>query len=96
MWQGSGFNCPLSGNEILLSHNNFQGGTTRTCNNGDIIGRSVRMMDNYYTSQLAISYTIGLDGSTIECMRTGGTAATMTIGSSVLFTTTGSFFNNSY
>ena len=92
VWRGSAFDCPLSGNEILLSHNNFEDGTTRICNNGAIVGRSVRIMDNYYTSQLAVSFTTRLDGRTIECMRIGGTASAVTIGSSVLLTTTGLFF----
>ena len=91
VWQGSAFDCPLSGNEILLSHNNFEDETIRTCNDGAIVGRSVGIMDNYYTSQLAISFTTGLDGRTIECMRVGGTTSAMTIGSSMLLTTTGLF-----
>ena len=93
VWRGSAFNCPLSLNEILLSHSNFEDGTVRTCNNGAIAGHSVRVMDNFYTSQLVISFTSGLDGTTIECTHEDGSTAAMVIGSSMLLTTTGFFVN---
>ena len=90
LWRGSAFDCTLSGNEVLLSHNKFEGGTVRTCNDGAIIGRSVRVMDSYYTSQLAANFTTGLEGRTIECMHVRvGSASPVTIGSSTLLTTTG-------
>ena len=89
VWRGSAFNCPLSLNEILLSHSNFEDGTIRTCNNGAIAGRSVREMDNFYTSQLVVSLTRVLDGMTIECIHEDGSTTAMVIGSSTLSTTTG-------
>ena len=89
VWRGSAFNCPLSLNEILLSHSNFEDGTIRTCNNGAITGRSVGVMNNFYTSRLVISFTRELDGMTIECIHEDGSTTAMVIGSSMLSTTTG-------
>ena len=90
-WQGSAFDCSQSGNEILLSHNDFEGGTTRICNGGAIIGRSVRMMDNFYTSQLSVNFSTGLEGRNIQCMSIGGSRAAVIIGSTTLTNTTGLF-----
>ena len=88
-WQGSAFDCALYGNEVLLSHNDFEHGTIRTCNDGTIVGCSVRIMDNYYTSQLSINFTTVLDGRSIQCMSIGGSRAAVVVGSSTLLTTTG-------
>ena len=92
-WQGSAFDCSLSGNEILLSHIDFESGTTRTCNDGAIVGRSVRNMDNYYTSQLSVNFSSVLDGRSIQCMSVGGSRAAVVVGSSTLLTTRGLFLN---
>ena len=51
------------------------------------------VMDNYYTSQLAVNFTTGLDGRTIECAREGGSTTAMIIGSSELLTTTGRYIS---
>lgn len=90
IWKGSAFDCILSGNEILLLHINYIGGTVRTCNNGQIVGRSLGVTNNCYTSQLDVNITAEIEGGTVECVYESG-SATEVIGSSLLSLTTGSY-----
>ena len=58
VWKGTAFSvCDL--NEIINIAKHFryseEEGTTGTCNNGDITGRSMRIKGNLYVSQLKIS-----------------------------------------
>ena len=72
VWTGSAFNC--TGNNILLRHSQFMSphGVNGTCNNGMIIGYSLRMTDNCFISQLNVTVTPGLIGSTIQCIHNDG------------------------
>ena len=50
-----------------------QQGVNGTCNNGIIVGRSLRVTaDNCFTSQLNISVSSGLIGSTVQCTHNNG------------------------
>ena len=89
VWRGSAFDCQLSGNEILLLHSNFVGGTVRTCNNGKIVGRSLGVTNNCYASQLDVNITTEMEGRTVECVYESGSSAEVIIGSSLLSITTG-------
>lgn len=68
-WEGSAFDCPSSMNEIILRHSQYTRGTSDTCNNGEIVGKSVDVRGSSYTSQLIV--TVGRDLShnvTIQCI----------------------------
>ena len=70
LWEGTAFDCPENG--ILLRHNLFNstGGVTRICNRGAIVGRSVRVDNGCYTSQLNIRVTgdFALNNKSIRCV----------------------------
>ena len=68
VWNGAAFSgCPQ--NEILLQHHQFTqtGGPTGTCNNGAIVGQSLGVQGNNYTSQLNVTITPKTAGRTITC-----------------------------
>ena len=52
VWTGSIFNCPSSGNEILLRHSRFDDGVSGTCNDGAAVAYSTEITDNTHISQL--------------------------------------------
>ena len=73
VWSGSAFNC--TGNNILLRHSQFMSpyGVNGTCNNGKIVGYSLRVIaDNCFTSQLNVTVSLGLIGQTIQCAHNNG------------------------
>ena len=73
MWQGAQvFDCPDFSNEILLPHNNFGSLVVGECNAGSIVGRSLRVDGNSYTSQLSIEYSEHLSGKNITCAHDDG------------------------
>ena len=91
VWRGTVFNCPLSDHEIVLLHGRFESdtGTFKTCNNGAIVGRGLRVEDNSsYTSQLNVTVSPDMIGESIECSHDHG-GTTNVIGSSMLHTITG-------
>jgi hypothetical protein len=68
IWKGNA----LSGcqqNAILLQHHQFTptGGSAGTCNNGAIVGQSLGIQGNNYTSQLNVTITPETAGKTITC-----------------------------
>jgi hypothetical protein len=69
IWTGTAFSgCQQ--NEILLLHRQFTpigSGSTRTCNNGAIVGQSLGVLGNHYTSQLNVTITPETAGKTITC-----------------------------
>ena len=73
IWRGSAFDCLEISNEIVLCHSQFASGTSRSCNNGRIIGRSINTTPDSdgikYTSQLIIQLDVNgtLEGRTVEC-----------------------------
>ena len=66
IWRGSAFNCPAQLNRILLHHMSFNSGTMGLCNGGGIVGRSLGVSEDIYTSQLTVTVTPNLVGRTIE------------------------------
>lgn len=94
-WRGSAFNCPGNGNEILLRHSRFtmQGGDSGQCNNGNIMGRSLGVDDNCYTSQLSVTYSPALRGTSIMCVHNNGASqdAETVIGQSPIDIRTGTY-----
>ena len=69
LWSGTAFSCSNTRNEILLRHSRFsvEGGAFGDCTNGDLVGRSLSVQDNCYTSQLNVTVSLGLNGRTVEC-----------------------------
>ena len=69
-WSGTAFDCEHNLNEILLLHENFDdpGGTDGTCNNGQIVGRSVSVIENCYTSQVSVTTSAELNNKTVRCI----------------------------
>ena len=89
VWRGSAFDCQSSGNEIFLLHSDFMGSTVITCNDGQIVGRSLEVTNNCYASQLDVNITTEIVGRTVECVYESGSSAEVIIGSSLLSITTG-------
>ena len=75
VWGGSAFDCMSSSNVITLLHSRFNstGGTNGTCNNGTIVGKSIGVKNNHYTSRLYVRISSDLVGKDIECIRDNGT-----------------------
>lgn len=61
------------------------GGTSGSCNGGNIVGRSVGVAENgqSYTSLLNVTYNSALSGETIMCVHTTSTS-NMVIGRSTI------------
>jgi hypothetical protein len=58
--------------EFTLFHSLFSQGTAVTCNGGSIVGRSVGVEGNCYTSQLEIFVSANIIGTTIFCVYDNG------------------------
>ena len=68
-WTGSLFDC---GNGITLRHSRFESGTVGECNNGEVIARSIEVMDTVkgsrcYVSQLNFIASRDHNNETIMC-----------------------------
>ena len=85
IWTGSAFNCSNSNYMILLLHNRFSStkGDYGSCNNGDIVGRSLSAEGNNYTSQLNVTITPDTAGKTTECLYDDGLIATLVFTSQI-------------
>ena len=80
IWSGTDFSgCQQ--NEILLQHHQYTrpGGSTGTCNNGAIVGQSLGVQGNNYTSQLNVTITPETAGRTITCAYDALTGQDITI-----------------
>ena len=74
VWGGSAFSG-CSNNEIVLRHSQFEHGlAVGECNNGVIVGRSIRQVGDNYTSQLIVHLDLHptLRGKTVECFHDDG------------------------
>ena len=76
IWKGSAFDdhCQQSGHEIYLLHSRYglPGGTRRSCKDGTLEGRSVRVENNHYTSHLIVNLNCNLIGKSVECVYDDG------------------------
>ena len=68
VWNGTALNC--TSNEIVLLHRRFTSadGAFDVCNNGSIVGQSLRVEDNFYTSQLNVTFNSDMIGESISCV----------------------------
>ena len=65
IWGGSAFDC--AGNSITLTHLSFQNGTSGNCNDGAIVGQSVKVDGTHYTSKLDVTVSNKLKNKNIIC-----------------------------
>ena len=76
---GSAFNCSLD--EITLQHLQFPENAHGECNNGYILGKSIRVVDGrYYTSQLNVTISSDLVGKSIICFYDDNTGTKQQVG----------------
>ena len=60
LWDGTAFDCDENG--ILLRHDQFtSGGIGQDCNNGAIVGQSLRAENDCYTSELNVTTSSDLN-----------------------------------
>ena len=97
VWRGSIVHnlCQKSDHVLTLTHNRYNSseGTHKSCSSDSILGRSVSVENNTYTSQLIVNLTpdtnYSVTRSRIECIRDDGTDETivgslnLTIGKSI-------------
>ena len=68
VWSGSAFSCSGTANDIHLRHSQFSsGGAFGSCNDGNIMARSVEVANNCFTSQLTVQVSTTLNNTTIKC-----------------------------
>ena len=83
IWNGTAFDC--TNNFINLRHSLFNDsnsrGATGDCNGGAIVGRSIGVTDNCYTSQLSVRVAADMNNRTICCNHRPGTEI-ITVGKS--------------
>ena len=88
VWRGTAFNCPVTGNGIILFYNSEV--IERDCNNGAMIGRTIRAENNTFISQLTVSVSAEMIGMNISCYHYGSTQ--ILIGSQLLTLTSGKYY----
>ena len=88
-WFGTAFNC-LGGHSILLRHSTFLDRRAYgSCNDGSIVARGISIEGNHYTSQLNVTVTPDIAGTTIVCYNLNGVAYGIVL--SFVIPTTGLF-----
>jgi hypothetical protein len=82
-WEGSLLaDCPLD--EIILRHSQFESNQAiGTCNNGDINGYGIGVMNDCYISQLNLIIRENFNNKTVRCILNSN-EGTRTIGESIL------------
>ena len=85
VWTGTAFDC--SNNEITILHSSSSTGVEIPCNDGAIVGRLIRAENNTYISQLTVSVSAQMVGTSISCSH--DSRGTHLIGSLLLTLTTG-------
>ena len=90
VWRGSVFDCDEHANQIPLRHSQFEHGVAvGLCNNGRIIGSSLRSVDHTFTSQLSVQLDIDstLNGRTVACVHNNGSHETAVGNYTIAYTT---------
>jgi hypothetical protein len=84
LWRGTAFDCPMDENEITFRHSQFAANQEiRICNDGDLVGRNVGVVNDCYTSQLNVIVRESFNNKTVQCAFTSSEGMT-TIGESLL------------
>ena len=68
------FNCISTNHEVVLLHSRFNSSTNERgiCNNGALIGQSLYVEGDQYTSQLIVTINSTLIGTNVKCARDDG------------------------
>ena len=92
IWRGTAFNCTARAHRIALRHSLFitPRGASEECNNGNIIGHSLRVEKGHYTSRIHVLFSLDLLGHTIDCIHNSNSSNEL-IGNSTILITTGNF-----
>ena len=74
VWQGTAFQCAVHNNQIFLRHSQFTSpqGTSETCTNGAISGKSLRVEQNHFVSQVNVTVSMNLNEQTVQCAHNDG------------------------
>jgi hypothetical protein len=73
IWKGDFFSC-LSGKRALeFVHSRTDNFSSQSCNDGNVVGRFVRIENDSFTSQLNITLKRDIAGKSIECISDNGT-----------------------
>jgi hypothetical protein len=77
VWRGTAFNCEV-GAAINLLHSQFvsEEGAFGNCNGGAIRGKSLRIENNKYISQLVVTLSSDMSDESIECVYDNGRTIT--------------------
>ena len=89
LWTGTAFDC--TNHWINLRHSLFNDsnrGATGDCSGGALVGQSIGVMGNCYTSQLHVRVAADMNNETINCDHRPGTEIN-NIGQSTLIVMTG-------
>ena len=85
MWSGTAFDCPMEGSEIILRHSQFASNLAfGICNNGDIVGHGVGVINNCYTSQLNVTVRESFNNKTVQCILYSNEGTSREVGQSLL------------
>ena len=88
VWEVKALDCT-----IVLRHNLFDSGSAfGECNDENIVGRSVGVDDDCYTSQLDVTVNLGLNNKNISCIHNSAVGVN-TVGTSSLFVVEGQCYN---
>ena len=69
IWSGTVFDCPQARSRITLRHSLFTSNQAfGICNNGDIEGRGLEVVNNCYTSQLNVTVRETFNNKTVQCI----------------------------
>ena len=87
IWRGSIFNCPNSGNQIILRHRNFENGVSGGCNDGEIVAYGSEITNKSYSSQLYVTVSPEMHNGTVECIQWGAETSAGTSTCTLILTT---------
>ena len=73
VWKGDFFNCPTGIREIHLIHGGREDFIPQICNDGNVVGRFIRIVNDSFVSQLNVTLTCDITDKSVECIRDSGT-----------------------
>ena len=69
VWKGDFFNCSAKRRVIELAHSQRDDFSSHICNNGNVVGKFIRIDNDSFISQLNVTLTRNITGKRIECIR---------------------------
>lgn len=93
VWSGTALNCPQSNSEITLRHSQFVSSQAfGICNDGDIEGQGLQVVNNCYTSQLSVTVSEDFNNRTVQCV-VNSNQGTREVGQSLLSVASGMYYH---